>query len=973
MKQKTTPDRAEEFDVLNRRFFRLAEEKSFLQLVLALINKMISVSGLDNLVDNILEGLLNIIGGTNLILYYQIDSTLYYADLGGEKKQLERIDDAGVSTVFSSGTPLEEELDFADTQLMTSEFCKAYTWIYPLKIGSDVIGVLKIENLHISMQTISSHLLTLFSYMAMSINNEILGQTRLKLAYDEVAREVAVRRTTEEELRRSQEQLEIRVEDRTAELKRANALLRASHESYRCIVETSSDGFWHLDSSGRILDANSSYSKLSGYSTEELLGRKTADFEAIQSQAEILDRINHLLKTGSILFETRHRRKDGTLWDVEVSASYLGSGDGHIFAFLRDITGRKRAAASLSSANALFQIVINTVPVRVFWKDLELRYLGCNRAFAEDAGVTCPGDVIGKDDYQFVTRGHADEYRADDLSVIESGIPKLFYDEMQTSPDGVEMWLRTSKVPLRNEMNEIFGVLGIYENITAYKRTEEALRESNEKFSVAFNYAPIMFSITRLSDGVYLDVNQHFLTVSGFSREEVIGRTSLELGWMSPANWNELNEQLHTYGRIHDAELCLHSKSNKTILCKYWGEIITVAGQEHLLSLGLNITEHRRVEQQLQQAQKMESVGRLAGGVAHDFNNMLTIINGYAQLALMETDPSITSYHYMEEVLNAANRSADVTRQLLAFARQQAVVPRILDLNDTVSGMLKMLRRLIGEDIDLEWDPGYELLKVKIDPTQLDQIMANLCVNARDAISGTGKISIRTENFTREETGWEEQADVLSDQFVMISVCDNGCGIPKDVIDHIFEPFYTTKEVGKGTGLGLAMVYGIVTQNGGTIRVYSEIGQGTTFRIYLPGLVDNNAAAAKEKQTVVGGNETILLVEDEAAIMHLGTKMLTKLGYTVLSANSPGEALRLAEEHHDQINLLLTDIIMPGMNGHDLSVQLLLSNPDMKCLFMSGYTADVMTGRGNLNEKMCFLQKPFNMDSLSKKIREALS
>lgn len=504
------------------------------------------------------------------------------------------------------------------------------------------------------------------------------------------------------------------------------------------------------------------------------------------------------------------------------------------------------------------------------------------------------------------------------------------------------------------------------------KLAEESLRESNEKFTVAFNNAPIMITISNLDDGAYLDVNQRFTDVSGFSREEAIGKTSVELGWITAPDQKRLLDKMQVEGKIQDMELALQAKSGKTVLCKFWGEIITVSGKKCLLATALDITEHRKVEQQFLQAQKLESVGRLAGGVAHDFNNMLGVIIGHAELALMNSEPSNPLRHDLEEILDAANRSADITRQLLAFARRQTIEPKVLDLNDTVSGMLKMLRRLIGEDIELGLKPGYELWRVKIDPSQLDQIMVNLCVNARDAIAGVGKIEIQTENITLDEAGCGGHAEMLPGAYVMLVVSDNGCGMEKNVVENIFEPFYTTKELGHGTGLGLATVFGIVKQNNGHIKVYSEPGLGTTFRIYLPAEKGAPGGKSKEKPALIGGDETILLVEDEPAILALGTAMLTRLGYSVLAANTPEQARSFGDEYRGRINLLITDIIMPGMNGRDLAEQLLLTNPDMECLFMSGYTADVMAERGRMDGKVRFMQKPFTMQALAEKTREAL-
>jgi two-component system, cell cycle sensor histidine kinase and response regulator CckA len=386
--------------------------------------------------------------------------------------------------------------------------------------------------------------------------------------------------------------------------------------------------------------------------------------------------------------------------------------------------------------------------------------------------------------------------------------------------------------------------------------------------------------------------------------------------------------------------------------------------------------EHEKVilQTQLMQAQKMESVGRLAGGVAHDFNNMLGVILGHVEMAeeqLNQTDPLLLD---LLEIKKAATRSAGLTRQLLAFARKQTISPKVLDLNETVESLLKMLRRLIGEDIDLTWLPGAGLWPVKIDPTQVDQILANLTVNARDAIDGVGKIIIATANVVLDDDYCADNLGFLPGNYVLLTVRDDGCGIDEEIREHIFEPFFTTKEVGRGTGLGLATIYGIVKQNSGLINVYSEPGNGSTFRIFLPKHVGKVLTANPEQPAgvVQVGRETILLVEDEPSILRLGTRMLEQLGYHVLSAASPGEALQLAEEFTGNISLLLTDVIMPTMNGRDLAKRLLPLYPGMARMFMSGYTADVIAHHGVLDADVQFIQKPFSKTELSAKVREAL-
>ncbi len=384
--------------------------------------------------------------------------------------------------------------------------------------------------------------------------------------------------------------------------------------------------------------------------------------------------------------------------------------------------------------------------------------------------------------------------------------------------------------------------------------------------------------------------------------------------------------------------------------------------------------EHEKLHAQLTQAQKMESVGRLAGGVAHDFNNMLGVILGNLELVLDRIGPDDPLHADLEEIRKAAQRSVDLTRQLLAFARKQTIAPKVLDLNETVEGILKMLRRVIGEDIALDWKPGQGLWPVKMDPAQIDQMLANLCVNARDAIAGVGKITAETRNTVLDEEYYAQQADFTTGEYVMLIVNDDGCGMDSKTLLLLFEPFFTTKKMGKGTGLGLATVYGAVKQNNGFINVYSELGRGTAFTIYLPRHAARTEPLPKQApvQTVPCGHETILLVEDEPAILKMTTIMLERQGYTVLAASCPAEAISLAREHAGRIDLIMTDVIMPDMNGCDLAKNISSICPSLKRLFMSGYTADIIAQHGALDEGEHFIHKPFSLKALAEKLRESL-
>ncbi len=382
--------------------------------------------------------------------------------------------------------------------------------------------------------------------------------------------------------------------------------------------------------------------------------------------------------------------------------------------------------------------------------------------------------------------------------------------------------------------------------------------------------------------------------------------------------------------------------------------------------------ERAKNEAQLRQAQKMESVGRLAGGVAHDFNNMLGVILGHAELSMTQVIPHSPLHANIDEIHRAAQRSADLTRQLLAFARKQTAAPRVIDLNRTVDESIKMLQRLIGENIELIWRPSEKLWPVKIDPTQIDQILTNLCINSRDAIREVGRIDIFTDNLEVDDSSAAREAGLAPGAYVVLAVSDDGCGIDAATRESLFEPFFTTKDVGEGTGLGLATVYGIVKQNGGHIDVHSEPGQGATFKIILPMTHEAPPQEATPTKTDVTGSETLLLVEDEAAILKLGKVALERFGYTVLATRTPGEAIAAVEQHAGPIDLMVTDVVMPEMNGKALSARIRQLKPEMKVLYMSGYPADVLGPGEILEAHVEFLPKPFTINALTSAVRRAL-
>lgn len=486
-------------------------------------------------------------------------------------------------------------------------------------------------------------------------------------------------------------------------------------------------------------------------------------------------------------------------------------------------------------------------------------------------------------------------------------------------------------------------------------------------------------------DGIILEISPSIEIISKgqYHRDELIGKSVHDV-YALPGERQDLITFLRARGNyVTDYEIIFKNRDGSKVPCSISARIqfdpqgtpLKIIGSVRDISERKGAEKEKiKLQDQLLQAQKLESVGRLAGGVAHDFNNMLGLILGHVELAIDKIDVGHLLLADLQEIQKAAKRSSELTRQLLAFARKQTVSPKVIDINETVAGMLKMIQRLIGEDIHLVWLPGVNVWPIKIDPSQIDQVLANLCVNARDAIIDVGKVTIETGNITCDELYCKDHADCVPGAYVSLAVSDNGCGMNKETLDMVFEPFFTTKETGKGTGLGLATVYGIVKQNNGFINVYSEPDLGTIFKIYLPRHVGKAEKVWPDGMAgpVMRGQETILLAEDEPAMLKLITMLLTMQGYTVLAASTPGEAIRLATEHAEEIHLLITDVVMPEMNGRDLAKNLLSLYPNLKRLFMSGYTANVIAHHGVLDEGVYFIQKPFSRKDLATKVREVL-
>ncbi len=558
-------------------------------------------------------------------------------------------------------------------------------------------------------------------------------------------------------------------------------------------------------------------------------------------------------------------------------------------------------------------------------------------------------------------------------------------------------------IPIRAE-NQVLGLLHLgdrrkdvftpdairfFERLTAsfgvaVKRRQDAaaLRESEARFRSLIEGAPEAVFVQ--CDGIFTYVNQAMVRLVGAAwPKDLLGRPYLE---RVSAAYHELvsarvREQHDSSMVVPPMEQVYLRLDGTEVPVETTAVAVRFEGQDGRLVFVRDITarqeaekERADLETQLWQAQKMESIGRLAGGVAHDFNNLLTGIMGYADMCRSAVPADHPIAPWLDEITGGAQRSAGITRQLLAFARQQTISPVVLDLNDHVAGTLELMRPLIGEDVELIWRPEAQEAAVKMDPSQIDQILANLVVNARDAIAGVGTLTIETSQALVDAEYCSERPGAVPGSYVVLAVSDSGCGMDRATLDRIFEPFFTTKEPGKGTGLGLATVYGIVQQNGGFVDVQSRPRKGTTFRVYIPGMTGraSEAETPATSSQAAEGSETVLLVEDDRSVRAITERFLKSLGYTVVVAADPEQAMRLADEYPGPIHLLITDVVMPGMNGRDLASTLAVKSPDMRCLFMSGYTSDVIAHQGVLEDGVQFLGKPFTRNDLAQAVRDAL-
>lgn len=785
---------------------------------------------------------------------------------------------------------------------------------------------------------------------------------------------------------------------------------------YESLIQTSMDGFWVVDVEGRLLQVNDAICSMLGYPKNTLLKMRVSDIEVLESHTDVIRHVEQIMTVGHDIFESRLRSSNGSVIEVEVSATYLSEAGARVFAFVRDISQRKAFETSLQASESRFRSYIEHAPVGVLVVDARGRYQDANDAAARQLGYTREEllglsipDVLAPESLSSGMEHFREIHRGENLA----------HEVLLRRKDG-------SVVPMEVQASRLDAdrFLGFHIDISERKKAETALLHQAALDAMLAEVSQAMVA-DEYGAEVAEPIVQHAMHLTGSTLSCLMARgkepgtvdivrpgckdlrlkddpgdqaaepdgaifaslwaqlgpmeapctTNVQIDGDSGGEWNVLVLPILQHGEWRGQIVLANAPQGYSAT-----DLSSLSRLGDLYRLHLQGMEIKRElessRQQFLQAQKMEAIGRLAGGVAHDFNNLLGVIIGYSDFLLKGAEPGGETSEYLESMRKAALRGADLTRQLLAFARKQTVQPRLLDLNESVGAMLKLLGRLAGEQINMHWHPVNRPLQVHIDPSQFDQLLANLVVNARDSMDGNGTITIESAcEYVDAEQSARQGRERAPGTFAVLSVTDSGCGMDSETLSRVFEPFFTTKPEGQGTGLGLATVHGIVHQNGGFVLVRSEVGRGTTFQIYIPlqetGTPDHTAMADRVI-TDPSGTETILLVDDQSDFRDACCRILQCLGYHVITARNGDQALATLNGDAERIQLLITDLVMPGMNGRELWQQLSARCPRLRCIYMSGYTADVIGQQGVLDEKICFIEKPFSMSTLARRIREVL-
>ncbi len=755
--------------------------------------------------------------------------------------------------------------------------------------------------------------------------------------------------------------------------------LRESEERYRLVTEHTHDAVYLIDLEGRITFGNRRVEHMTGYTLDELIGQSILKVLTPEGIEAALGRRAALLAGNdtSRFYETEIVRKDGTRIWAEVSSTSVRE-NGVLIARLgvaRDITERKRSELALRESEERLRAVFEQAAVGIAVVAADGRWLRVNQRLCDLVGYTAD---------EMLTMRYQDLTHPEDLDtslerrreMLEGDARAYSLEKRYLHRDGSTVWINLTTSMKENAPGDPAVSISIIEDISPRKVAEAALRASEERFRATFEQAAVGITVVA-QDGCFLGVNQRFADMVGYTPAELLGRSFLDI---THPDDRELNLSLRRPMIEHKApayamEKRYVHKDGSIVWAHVTASQARDAAGESGYSIGIvqDITERKALENELRHAQRMEGIGQLAGGIAHDFNNLLTVITGRSHLAASRLPAADPLRRELELIHRTAERAAALTRQLLAFSRKQVLQPKVVALNDLLGGAITLLKRLIGEHIDLTLAPAADLGHVRVDPGQLEQVIVNLAVNARDAMPDGGQLTLATANVEFDAAYAARHVDVVAGSYVSLSVSDTGTGMTPEVQARIFEPFFTTKGPGKGTGLGLATVYGIVKQSDGHLRVSSAPGSGTTFTVYLPRTDEPpDAGAAPVAQAIPRGTETILLVEDEAELRELAKEVLEHAGYTVLEAAAAADAMLMARRHAGVIELLLTDVVMPRMSGRALAETIVAERPETRVLFMSGYTDDAILRHGVLEAGVHFLEKPFTPRVLAGKVREVL-
>ncbi len=734
---------------------------------------------------------------------------------------------------------------------------------------------------------------------------------------------------------------------------------------------------------GQMLYVNRVFEETFQQPAIQFLGKRDAELWPAEIAAQLHAHDLQVLTTGQPLQVIEHvPTPDGRLrtwlsFKFRVTAE---QGEHYIGGMAVDITARVDAERALDAERTLLRALIDNLPDLIYVKDRDGRLIVSNAAHVRFLGARRLEEVLGKTVFDCFPREVAERYHADERAVIERGESLFEREEPRADRTGITGWSVTTKVPLRDAQGTITGMVGITRDITEHKRAEERLRASEARYRQLVEQLPAITYMAEFGSGRWLYCSPQIESLLGFSVAEW---TSDRCPWLDRIHPDDrpqvlaAESQSRLTGKEFSVEYRMHARDGRVVWFSDHAVVVPGAdGQpQYLHGVMFDITDRKALEEKLAQAQKMDAIGRLAGGVAHDFNNILTAILGYSELILRRADGNDRICDHAREIQRAAERAASLTRQLLAFSRKQTLQPRVLDLNAVVAEMDKMLRRLITESIRLDVRLEPSLWRTRADPGQIQQVVLNLAVNARDAMPAGGTLTIETGNAVLDEAYVRQHADATAGEHVMLAIRDTGCGLSADALEHLFEPFFTTKGLGQGTGLGLATCYGIVRQSGGHIAVYTEVGCGTTFRVYLPRATGTERVpvALLPAVSTPRGRERVLVVEDEEPVRELSASVLRELGYQVIEARDGEEALRLTKQAGaNAFDLLFTDMVMPKMGGKELACWFRLTHPNTRVLFTSGYPEKALSHHGETVAGIAFLHKPYTPDSLARKVREVL-